>query len=208
MSISELPSVTRRVQNQQYLLQGSILEESRESLMTKLKSICDNSHQEPKTFREREIVLTKKDLNSDNPIELRVRYSLDAPDEPWTLLYLGNPELSDRDRPTLVRTYIEVSCTTNVCTFLQEMGFKTEFDFYVEGISFRKGRIKTTVSKLHRITDASHLETAVPISDSRLIEVSGVSYLGHDQVANDVVNFADSLKPIAHLEKVDYSKLV
>ena len=38
--------------------------------------------------------------------------------------YVGQPEIGDKTRQTLIRSYIDVGTTDNVGQFLTEMGFK------------------------------------------------------------------------------------
>ena len=58
------------------------------------------------------------------PMCLRVRRSIEQPDYPWHVRYVGQPEVGDKNKHTLVRSCIDVGTTGNVAQFLQEMGFK------------------------------------------------------------------------------------
>lgn len=69
------------------------------------------------------------------PILLRVRRSNDPVDNhmPFQLRYIGNPELGDAKRPTLVRASFDISCSPSIIEFLTEMGCRLEFEYTVRG---------------------------------------------------------------------------
>lgn len=62
---------------------------------------------------------------------LRVRRALDR-DSPFQLRYIGQPEL-DRSRPTLVRSSIDVGCTSTILDFLTELGCRLDFEYVSRG---------------------------------------------------------------------------
>lgn len=136
------------------------------------------------------------------PLNLRVRRSNDPADGamPFQLRYIGNPELGDAKRPTLVRASFDISCSPSIIDFLTEMGCRLEFEYTVRGYLFRKGRMKITVSKIFKATQE-------PLSQSYLVELSVLAPSGQDAVAEDMRIFAEKLKPLVVLEKIDYKRL-
>lgn len=68
-------------------------------------------------------------------LQLRVRRSLDC-DAPHQLRYIGQAELGDRSRPTLVRSSIDVACTSTVMDFLTELGCRVDFEYTNRGKTF------------------------------------------------------------------------
>ena len=94
------------VAQQEYLLQGSILDDSCEQLLHKLRGFCDNCDSSPETFQDHEMVFTIRAANGSNT-SLRVRKSMDWPQNPLHLRYLGQQELGDKNRATIVRNCIE-----------------------------------------------------------------------------------------------------
>lgn len=136
------------------------------------------------------------------PLNLRVRRSNDPADGamPFQLRYIGNPELGDAKRPTLVRASFDISCSPSIIDFLTEMGCRLEFEYTVRGYLFRKGRMKITVSKVFKATQE-------PLSQSYLVELSVLAPSGQDAVAEDMRVFAEKLKPLVVLEKIDYKRL-
>jgi mediator of RNA polymerase II transcription subunit 18 len=188
--------------SQEYLLQGSILDDSVEMLLHRLRGMSDDSPESLIKFKEHELVYSMRE-STTSIVSVRVRRPLLAPDQTATLCYLGHPELGDKNRPTTVRTCVEVNCTPNVCAFLQELGFRVEFEYVTQGWRFRKNRLKATVAKIHKIMNPPNLDQIVPMSKSHLVEVSTVSNSGDERAANEVQMFSAQLQPLVHLEKKD-----
>ena len=67
------------------------------------------------------------------------------------LRYIGEQDMVDKNRLTLVRTCIDVGTSDNVVTFLQEMGFRLDYEFVIKGYLLRKGRMKVTLSRVFRV---------------------------------------------------------
>lgn len=67
---------------------------------------------------------------------LRVRKALDARDMPFQLRYLGQPDLGDKNRPTLVRSSIDIACSGMLIEFLNELGCRLEFEYSVKGLKY------------------------------------------------------------------------
>lgn len=203
----------------EYLLQGSVLDESIDILLHRLKGICDNSEEGGIKFKEHEMVYSMKagtsnynnpaaNGNNSNIVSVRIRKQLLNPDQPATLCYIGYPEAREKNLTT-IRTCLESSCTQNVCTFIEALGFKLDFDFLKQGWLFKKNKINAKVSKVFRlINSASNIEQSMePLSNSHLIEVSTISNASNEQAAIDVHNFSDQLKPLAMLDKIDARRL-
>lgn len=199
----------RRSPGQQYLLQGSILDDSVDILLHRLKGMCDSSEEGLMRFKEHEINYSMRNAGTPNAstVSVRVKKQLHAPDQPHILSYLGNPEVGDRNWQTTVRTFVEANCTQNVCSFLQELGFMVEFEFVSQGWLFRKNRIKATVAKICRISNPSNKDLLTPISKSHLVEVSTISNSSNEQASNEVHNFSEQLKPLVILDKIDSKRL-
>lgn len=203
----DMPGASRRGPGQEYYLQGSILDESVDILLHKLRGICDSSDEgESERFKEHEIVYFMREGMSNSAVNLRVRKPLHTPDRPWTLCYLGMPEIGDRNQPTTIRTCVEMNCSQNVCTFLQELGFIMDYEFISHGWLFRKHRLKATVSKIYR-KHAQMSDQLAAVSRSHLVEVSIISGASNEQAAQEVQAFAEQLKPLVHLDKIDSRRL-
>jgi len=138
---------------------------------------------------------------------LRVRRALDHPDYPWQLRYLGQPELGDRNQPTVLRSCIDIACTSNVVEFLSELGCRMEFEYVLKGYLFRKGRMKVTMSKIFRMGQSKSADSLEPMTASYLVELSLLAPSGQDAVADEIKVFAEQLRPLVHLEKIDYRRL-
>lgn len=194
--------------SQEYLLQGSVLDESVQILLHRLRSMSDNAEESLVKYKQHEIVYSMREGgNSPGFVSVRVRRPLSSPDQPWQLCYLGNPELGDKSRPTTVRTCVEVNCTQNACLFIQELGFIKEYEFISQGWQFTRNRLKASVSKIYRMMNPPHTEPLMPLSKSHFVEVSTISNSGNEQAANEVHQFCESLKPLVNLEKLDPRRL-
>ncbi|XP_055901139.1 mediator of RNA polymerase II transcription subunit 18-like isoform X2 [Biomphalaria glabrata] len=205
------PSLKNIAPQQEYLLQASILDANRDVLLHRLRGLCDNAESNFETFADYEAVYVLKSsaVQQSQAVSFRVRHALDDPEAPDHIRYIGQAELGDRARPTLVRACLDVACSSNVREFLQEMGFKLDYDCVMKGYFFHKGRMKVTVYKIFRLlqpgkTDSSNWE---PLSMSHLVELSVVAPLGQEQIGEDMKNFAEQLKPLVVLEKFDHRRL-
>ncbi|XP_059166527.1 mediator of RNA polymerase II transcription subunit 18-like isoform X2 [Physella acuta] len=206
------PSLKNIAPQQEYLLQGSIFDNHRDVLLHRLRGLCDNAESNFEHFHDYEAVymLRNSTTTQQNQFVLfRVRHALDHPDAPDHIRYLGQAEMGDRGRPTLVRACLDVACSSNVRDFLQEMGFRMDHDYVTKGYFFHKGRMKVTVYKVYRLvqpgkTDVQNLEA---LGQSHLVELSVVAPLGQEQIGEDMKNFAEQLKPLVVLEKFDHRRI-
>ncbi|XP_074660346.1 mediator of RNA polymerase II transcription subunit 18-like [Tubulanus polymorphus] len=204
-SIASSVKLSEIVPHQEYLLQGSILESSRDALLHRLRGLCDNLETGPETFHDHEMVYNMR--GSGQPIIFRARHSLDQPDVPWHLRYVGQTDLGDKSRTTLLRSCIDVGTSDNLVQFLNEMGFKLDHEFVVKGYLFRKGRMKITVSKIFRMLQPNNIDNIEPLSQSYLVELSVVTISGQEQVQEDMKAFSEQLKPLLQLDKIDHRRL-
>eukprot|EP00092_Neocalanus_flemingeri_P005075 GFUD01005458.1.p1 GENE.GFUD01005458.1~~GFUD01005458.1.p1 ORF type:complete len:214 (-),score=64.69 GFUD01005458.1:132-773(-) len=187
------------IPDQEYLLQGSILDNQVDVLNHRLRGLCDNVDTGKETFHEKEMVFSIRGT-STQPLTLRVRHSMEQSAKiPWQLRYVGQPEMSQK--ATIVRSCYDIACSNNVVEFLTELGCRLEYEFVSKGSIFRKGRIKVTVSKVFKIGAA--LDSLEPVTGSHLVELSVLAPSGNDAVGEDMKNFADQLKPLVMLDKFD-----
>jgi mediator of RNA polymerase II transcription subunit 18 len=128
-----------------------------------------------------------------------MRRANDGPQGPYQLRYIGNPELGDAKRATIVRACFDISCSPTIMEFLEAMGCRLEFEYNIRGYLFRKGRMKITVAKIFKMP-------AEAISNSYLVELSVLAPSGQDQIAEEMRIFAEKLKPLVHFEKIDYKR--
>ncbi|KAM3935723.1 mediator of RNA polymerase II transcription subunit 18 isoform 1-T2 [Leptodactylus fuscus] len=203
--VTTMPVSGGTINMMEYLLQGSILDQGLESLLHRLRGLCDNM--EPETFADHESVYLLKGQQA-SPFVLRARRPLDRPGAPWHLRYLGQPEAGDRSRHTLVRNCVDIATSEVLPEFLQEMGFRMDHEFIARGHLFRKGVMKIAVYKVFRVLVAGTAEGAEPLSLSYLVELSVVAPAGQDSVADEVRSFAEQLRPLVQLEKIDPKRLM
>lgn len=125
--------------------------------------------------------------------------------QPFQLRYVGQPELGDRTRPTLVRSSLDIACTPTVIEFLTELGCRVDFEYINRGYMFRKGRMKITVSKIFKVKPGDSFNE--PISQSYLVELSVLAATGQEAIGEDMRTFAEQLKPLVQLDKIDFKRL-
>lgn len=158
------------------------------------------------------LALTEKWINAyplQNPLSLRIRKAQDV-DAPYQLRYVGQSELGDRTRPTIVRSSLDIACTASIVEFLTEMGCRIDFEYVNRGYMFRKGRMKITVSKIFKVSGMPLKPGDTynePISQSYLVELSVLATSGQDAIGEDMRVFAEQLKPLVQLEKIDFKRL-
>lgn len=203
--VAVMPVTGGSIHMMEYLLQGSVLDQALESLLHRLRGLCDNM--EPESFVDHEMVFLLKGQQG-SPFILRARHSLDRPAAPWHLRYLGQPEVGDKSRHALVRNCVDVSASNSLHDFLLEMGFRMDHEFVAKGHIFRKGALKVVVFKLFRILLPGNTENTEPLSLSNLVELSVLAPAGQDTVSDDMRNFAEQLKPLVHLDKIDPKRLM
>uniref|UniRef100_A0A8C2I7S7 Mediator of RNA polymerase II transcription subunit 18 n=1 Tax=Cyprinus carpio TaxID=7962 RepID=A0A8C2I7S7_CYPCA len=178
-----MPVTGGTINMMEYLLQGSVLYQSLESLLHRLRGLCDNM--EPESSADHELV-----YQQGNPFMLRARRSQLHPTAPWHLRYQGQLEVGDKSRHALVRNCVDVAAWHSLPEFLNEMGFRMDHEFVAKGQVFRKGAMKVVVSKLLRVL------------------LSVLAPAGQDTVSEDMRSFAEQLKPLVHLEKIDPKRLM
>nr|CAH7724047.1 unnamed protein product [Callosobruchus chinensis]CAI5831772.1 unnamed protein product [Callosobruchus analis] len=197
------------IPNQEYLLQGSVLDQYVEVLLHRLRGLCDNVDSGPESFHDHELCFTLRAANTGTPmvLPLRVRRALDVSDAPFQLRYVGQQELGDKSRPTVVRSSIDMACSSTIIDFLTELGCRLDFEYIARGYMFRKGRMKITVSKIFKMGGSKPGEGVEAISQSYLVELSVLAPSGQDAIGEDMRIFAEQLRPLVQLEKIDYKRL-
>lgn len=106
-----------------------------------MKGLCDNVDSGAEQFNDHEICFSLKappqpqQSQQPQPLLLRVRKAQDVLDAPYQLRYIGQPEVGDIRRPTLVRSSIEIACTSTVIEFLMELGCRVDFEYVNKGIN-------------------------------------------------------------------------
>ncbi|MCL4126143.1 UNVERIFIED_CONTAM: hypothetical protein GTU68_038839 [Idotea baltica] len=191
-----------------FVVLGSVLDSAVDVLLDRLRGLCDCSDTPPEVFHDHEVVFILKDFNApptqvpqSQGVMLRIRRALNKPSLPWQLRYTGQPEIGSR--PAILRNCLDIPVSQNVCEFLQELGAKVDHEFITKGSIMRKGRIKVTVFKMFKVSNEQNLE---PLTMSYLVEVSVLTTRTDEAVADELRAFADQLKPLAQLEKLDYRR--
>nr|CAD7401120.1 unnamed protein product [Timema cristinae] len=176
------------VPNQEYLLQGSVMDSAVEVLLHRLRGLCDNVDSGPETFHDHEM------------------RAVDYPEMPWQLRYIGQPEVATK-RPTIVRSSLDIGTSSTVVEFLTDLGCRMDFEYAARGYMFRKGRMKITVAKIFKMLHNKPTDPVETISQSYLVELSVLAPCGQDAIAEDMRSFSEQLRPLVQLEKVDFNRL-
>jgi mediator of RNA polymerase II transcription subunit 18 len=95
--------------------------------------------------------------------------------------------------------------------FLTELGCRLEYEYAAKGFMFRKGRMKVTVSKIFKVVPtvpapAPGSESLEALTQSHLVELSVLTTSNNDAIADDMKNFAEQLKPLVNLDKIDHRR--
>lgn len=129
---------------------------------------------------------------------------------PYQLRYIGQHEFGDRSRLTIVRNSLDIACTSSVIDYLLALGCTIDFEYTSRGYLFRKGHMKVMVSKLFKFNMSDPTAETFPepfqFTQSYLVELSVVTAC-QDGIAKEMVQFAEQLKPLVTLEKIDYKRL-
>ncbi|KRY00102.1 Mediator of RNA polymerase II transcription subunit 18 [Trichinella pseudospiralis] len=193
----------------EFTLYGSVLDSAYTVLIERLRGLSDPKFEK---FHEHELVfansmkclqlvirLTSCSLENVKAgvINWHVRRSLDQPNAPYHVKYMGDNEADVNEKcPVNVRKVINCLCTSNdMMAFLGDIGFRMQYEFVAKGILFKKGPIKVTVSKIYRVIEAGNSSAVEKFTDSHLVEMSALSSFPEDPIANTIREFADQLKP-------------
>jgi len=206
-ALVETPLTRKNVVSlQEYLLQGSIMDAACDVLLHRLRGLCDNADSPIETIHDYEMVYQLRDTSGQN-FSLRARHALDNPQMPWQLRYVGQPEVGDKNRFTICRSVIEVGTSNNLVTWLNELGFRLDYEYVVKGHMFHKGRMKILVQKVFRLNQPGNPESIDPVSQSHLIELSVLAPPSQETLGEEMKAFAEQLKPLVELEKIDHNRL-
>lgn len=197
---------------QEYLLQGSIFDNSVEHLLHRLKGLCDDPETTPFPFDDYEGCFSLHAGPPAQPLQMRVRKSAAMPKDPdelaFLLRYCGQLEIGDHTRPTLVRNVLDVHVTKNVIEFLLALGCRVDFEYQIRGYMYLKGRMKITVGKVFKLaTRRRCVGEAIAIESftrSYLVEMSVLAPNGEEAVGHEMRAFAEQLKPLVQMEKRDF----
>ncbi|KAG4068266.1 hypothetical protein HA402_007786 [Bradysia odoriphaga] len=209
-ALDSLANALQIIPQHEYLLQGTILDSHVDHLVQRLRGLCDNVDQGLQTFHDHEICFSLQSTQQGQvaPLILRVRRAIDM-DAPFQLRYIGHQEVGDRTRLTLVRNSLDIACTPTVIEYLKELGCTVDFEYTIRGYMFRKGRMKITVSKIFKLggvpSNPESYTEPIPFTQSYLVELSVVT-ASQDGIGKEMVHFADQLRPLVKLEKIDYKR--
>lgn len=198
-------SVSQHNNQIQYILAGSVPADNTKFLLNRLRGLCEQAALSDNLFEDHEAVYCIKGGNA-NSVSLRVRRSLLHPEAPHQLRYLGNVEGMDKNRAATMRSCIEVEASDNISNFLEQMGFKFDYETILRGYLFRKGNMRITVSRLHKILQKGDFSNIQPITNSYLVELTLNTLVQQDALCDEMNTFSEYLKPIVVLDKIEQKR--
>ncbi|XP_057316163.1 mediator of RNA polymerase II transcription subunit 18-like [Hydractinia symbiolongicarpus] len=188
----------------QYVLAGSVPASNLKFLLHRLRGLCEQAAVSDNCFEDHEAVYTiKSSTTSSSSVSFRVRRSLAHTDAPHQVRYLGAVEGNDKNRAATMRNCIEVDTNDSITSFLEQIGFQFDHETILRGFLFRKGAMRITVSRLHKIPEKGVFSNMLPMTDSYLVELTLNTLVQQDSLCLEMRAFAEHLKPIVLLEKIE-----
>ena len=126
--------------------------------------------------------------------------------ETFSTFSTGTSETGEKNRAASMRSCIEVDSTDNATSFLEQIGFTFDHETILRGYLFKKGPMKICVSRLHKIPEKGKFQNAMQMTDSYLVEVTLNTLVQQDALCDEMKNFADYLKPIVVLDKLEQKR--
>lgn len=187
---------------QECFLQGSVFDKSVDQLHERLQGLCENVT--PEALMEHEKTYNMKQPNSSQPIVVKVVKAHLRGSFPIQMKYCGTVDgANTKSKLANSRTVVTVACNKDPDEFLKQLGFTMMFEAQIKGHFYRKGHIKVVVAKLVNITKTFDQSKLDKVNTSHIVEASLSSSSRDDRAAEELSRFAQGLKPIVNLEKMD-----
>ncbi|XP_064384123.1 mediator of RNA polymerase II transcription subunit 18-like [Halichondria panicea] len=189
-----IPKPPPNQQLYEFLLVGSVSDSELPSLLHRLRGLADFATCGGIAFIDKEQTY-KIEIGNTRSV-VRVRQSLDNAEAPLQLIYTGQLDLGDANRPAGVRSCVHTACSNSAAECLKEIGFMAVYELILRGYVFRKGQMKIAVFKLYQPSgEGTGVAGAQLLSEHYLVELSAVTTSGHDNVGMEMRAFAEQLKP-------------
>uniref|UniRef100_A0A1I8A927 Mediator of RNA polymerase II transcription subunit 18 n=1 Tax=Steinernema glaseri TaxID=37863 RepID=A0A1I8A927_9BILA len=206
------PTPASSYQSKEVVLYGSILDSHHETLLQRLKGLCDPGHIR---FYEHEMVFCLK-TGHDPDVTVRMRRKHKDPPNSnthnvWHMRYVGGPE-PDATCPTIVRkcidSVIQTPVNTQMMEFVKALGLRIDFEYLSQGYLFTKQNVKVIIERMQKTekTGSYHEQDLKYISDSHLVTLTMSLPENSDYLsaAKYLREFGDQLAPLTQMEKIDY----
>jgi len=118
------------------------------------------------------------------------------------LEYQGTPDTQAHEK-LVTRTVVRAHVGNNPVKFLADLGFKTDYEVVMKGKRYRTKQIETTIYKVQKVPKAGDTSNTTDISSQCLVEMSMQVHNLADPTIVELLNLAETLKPIVKLEKYD-----
>lgn len=113
---------------------------------------------------------------------------------PWQLRYVGQTELGDESRPTIVWSSVDIGTSSSVVDFMTEIAYRLDFEYIMRGYVFWKGRMIVTVSKIFQVSQGKVHEGVEPISQRYLVELDVSQVV--KMLSEKILDFLGTIKTI------------
>eukprot|EP00026_Physarum_polycephalum_P006390 Phypoly_transcript_06432.p1 GENE.Phypoly_transcript_06432~~Phypoly_transcript_06432.p1 ORF type:complete len:244 (+),score=45.69 Phypoly_transcript_06432:756-1487(+) len=206
--------MAKEVMQYECSMQGSFLDETLVPVLDRLRGLC--SSESPLHYRE--IVyrppnvpgLPPPSSASSEVMRVRCHYpppeNKQSPENKWTLRNYN--AMSNDKRAATVKNVVEVEVSNNVCSFLEYMGYKHDFEFFMKGYKFTSQRILTiTVTQIKK-SDKGHQDPTDIFGKVWLVDVSCIA--SDEQLAHaceQIQAFSEHLLPYVDIAKIDKTAL-
>ncbi|OAF68623.1 Mediator complex subunit 18 [Intoshia linei] len=192
-------------------LQGCILDNKLEGLLTRLRGICDRKGSKCQ-FRENEIFVKIKDKN-DAMINVIMVYDVGATTKNVYLKYTGpiNTYSHESKELAMQRNVMQIYANDSLTNLMKNMGFRTYFELFRSGHIFFKNNVKIVISKLYNLPQASvsYNQAMTPFTKSNFVELSITSSSKNAlRDIDELRKAADLLKPLVNVGCIDQSILL
>jgi len=124
----------------------------------------------------------------------------------WTLRNYN--AMSNEKRVATVKNVVEVEVSNNVSSFLEYMGYKHDFEFYMKGYKFTSQKILTITVTQVKKSDKGHPDPIDTFGKVWLIDVSCIA--SDEQLVHaceQIQAFCEHLLPFVDIAKIDKTAL-
>jgi len=182
-------------------LHGAVSEENFFGLLERLRGLC---YQESPLYY-REIVYKSLPVPGVAQSELHVRCT--GRDPKWELRYVGTGQFIDKINAT-IKHVVDVDVSDNVCTFVELLGFKSDYEYFVQGYKFKAPKmLDVTVAQIKK-SEKGQMSPLDLFNKMWFVELSCTTTDSRFPQASDCLSaFQECLHPYVEMYKLDHRTL-
>lgn len=103
----------------------------------------------------------------------------------------------------VTRSVVRAHVQANPAKFLTDLGFKMDYEVVMKGKRYKSKQIETTIYKVQKVPKLGDTSNTTDISSQSLVEMTMQVHNLADPSIVQLLNMAETLKPIVKLEKYD-----